>query len=182
MSRIGKKPIDLPSGTTVKVAGNEVSASGKLGSLTQQLRPEVTVEVNEGDKVVTVGRINDSKTAKAMHGLYRALIQNMITGVTEGYVKELEVNGVGYTAQLQGRKVNLKLGYADIRVVEVPDGVTVEINGNQIKVSGASKQLVGQTAASIRAHRKPEPYNAKGIKYKDEVVLRKAGKAFGGGG
>ncbi len=182
MSRIGKQPIELPAGTTVKVEGNLVSATGKLGTLTQALRPEVNVEVNEGDKVVTVGRINDSKNARAMHGLYRSLIQNMVEGVDKGYIKELEVNGVGYNAQLQGKTVNLKLGYADIRTVTVPDGITVEINSNQIKVSGISKQLVGQVAASIRAHRKPEPYNGKGIKYKDEIILRKAGKAFGGGG
>ena len=182
MSRVGKQPITIPAGATVKVAGDEVSVNGKLGTLTQKLRPEVSVEVNEGDKIVTVNRRNDSRTAKAMHGLFRSLIANMIEGVTNGYIKELEVNGVGYNAQLKGNKVALKVGYADIREVPVPGGVTVEINGNQIKVSGPNKQLVGQTAASIRAQRKPEPYNGKGIKYKDEVILRKAGKAFGGGG
>ena len=118
-----------------------------------------------------------------MHGLTRSLIANMIVGVTEGYKKELEITGVGWNAQVQGQKVNLNVGYADTRVVPIPDGVTVEVQGGtKISVTGADKQKVGQCAAQIRSHRKPEPYNAKGIKYSDEVVARKAGKAFAGGG
>lgn len=183
MSRIGKLPVPIASGATVKVSGQEVSVQGKLGTLTYTHRPEVTVTVNDDDKQVEVTRRDDSRTAKAMHGLTRSLIANMIQGVTEGYKKDLEITGVGWNAQVQGKKVNLNVGYADTRVVPIPDGVTVDVQGGtKISVTGADKQKVGQCAAQIRSHRKPEPYNAKGIKYSDEVVARKEGKAFAGGG
>lgn len=182
MSRIGKKPIPIASGVTIKVAGREISVQGKLGTLTYTHRPEVTVKVDEDQKQVEVTRRDDSRIARAMHGLTRSLVANMIQGVTEGYRKDLEISGVGWNAAVQGRKVNLNVGYADTRVVPIPEGVTVEIQGGtRIAVTGSDKQKVGQCAAQIRSHRKPEPYNAKGIKYSDEVVVRKQGKAFGSG-
>jgi len=179
MSRIGKKPIPL-AGTKVSVNGDQVTVEAGGNKLSITHRPEVTVKV-EGDEVI-VERQGDSRTAKAMHGLTRSLIANMIQGVTKGYEKNLEITGVGWTAKLQGMKVNLNVGYADTRVVEVPAGIKIDIQGNKIKVTGCDKQLVGQVAAEIRAHRKPEPYNGRGIKYADEHIIRKAGKAFAGGG
>ncbi|WP_428386308.1 50S ribosomal protein L6 [Mucisphaera sp.] len=179
MSRIGKKPVAIEGGAKVSVNGREVvvESSGKRLAFTH--RPEVSVRVDEENKQVVVERENDSRTAKSMHGLTRALIANMIEGVTKGFSKQLEIVGVGWNAQVQGRQVNLKLGYADTRVVKIPDGVEVAVDGQKIKVSGPDKMLVGQTAAAIRDHRKPEPYNGKGVRYSDEHVIRKAGKAFG---
>jgi large subunit ribosomal protein L6 len=179
MSRIGKKPVAL-AGAKVSVSGSQVTVEAGGNRLSLTHRPEVSVKV-DGDQVV-VERKDDSRTAKAMHGLTRSLISNMIQGVTKGYEKHLEINGVGWTAKLQGNKVNLKVGYADTRVVEVPGGIKVDIQGNKLKISGADKQLVGQVAAEIRAHRKPEPYNGRGIKYADEHIIRKQGKAFASGG
>ncbi len=177
MSRIGKKPVPVTDGAKVTLNGNTVQVAGKLGTLTFSHRPEVEVALEDDTVVVT--RKNDSKTARAMHGLTRSLIANMVEGVTKGYVKELEVAGVGYTAQMKGAKqIDLKVGFADTRSVAIPDGVTCEVAGVRIKVSGFDKQLVGQTAAAIRAQRKPEPYNGKGIRYIDEKILRKQGKAF----
>ena len=180
MSRVGKTPINLPAGVNVTVNGSQLTVENSGKKLEITLRPEVSVEVDSDAKLVKVGRCDDSRTAKAMHGLTRALVQNMIIGLTKGYSKELEIHGVGWTGTLKGTTVELKVGYADIKKVEVPAGVTVEIKGNKIKVSGTDKQLVGQTAASIREQRKPEPYNGKGIKYSDEVIIRKQGKAFAG--
>jgi large subunit ribosomal protein L6 len=179
MSRIGKKPVPL-AGTKVSVSGNQVTVEAGSNRLSLTHRPEVTVKV-DGDNVV-IERTDDSRTAKAMHGLTRSLIANMIQGVTKGYEKNLEIHGVGWTAKLQGNKVNLKVGYADIRVVEVPAGIKVDIQQNKLKISGPDKQLVGQVAAEIRSHRKPEPYNGRGIKYSDEHIIRKQGKAFASGG
>ncbi len=178
MSRIGKKPVAL-AGTKVSVSGNQVTVEAGGNRLSITHRPEVTVKV-EGDEVV-VERKGDSRAAKAMHGLTRSLISNMIEGVTKGFEKNLEINGVGWTAQLQGNKVNLKVGYADTRVVIVPTGIKVDIQGNKLKISGADKQMVGQVAAEIRSHRTPEPYNGRGIKYDNEHIIRKQGKAFGSG-
>ena len=182
MSRVGKQPVPL-AGATVKVNGREISVNGKGGTLTYEHRREVSVKVDDEAKEVVVERHGDGRTARAMHGLTRALIANMIEGVTKGYEKNLEVHGVGYTAQVQGNKVKLKLGYADERVVTVPDGVTVEAksssNLTELSIKGINKQLVGQTAAAIREHRKPEPYNGKGVRYKGEQIIRKQGKAFG---
>ncbi|MBL4575952.1 MAG: 50S ribosomal protein L6 [Opitutaceae bacterium] len=178
MSRIGKKPIPV-AGAKVSVSGNLVTVEAGSNRLSINHRPEVSVKV-DGDQVF-VERIVESRISKAMHGLTRSLIANMIQGVTKGYEKNLEINGVGWTAKLQGNKVNLKVGYADTRVVEVPTGIKVDIQQNKLKISGADKQLVGQIAAEIRAHRKPEPYNGRGIKYSDEHIIRKQGKAFASG-
>lgn len=180
MSRNGKKPVDIPSGVTVKVNGDEVAVSGSKGNLSIQTKPEVKVTLADDAKSVSVERTSETRFARAMHGTTRALIQNMIIGVTEGYTKELKIVGVGWSAALKGKQVELSVGYADTRVVEVPDGVAAEVKNQDIKLSGCDKQLVGQTAAKIRAHRKPEPYNGKGIMYTNEKVLRKQGKAFGG--
>ena len=182
MSRIGKQPVPIEGNATVSVAGRTVTVQGGKSTLTYQHRPEVTVRVDDASKEVVVERENDSRTAKAMHGLTRSLISNMIEGVTKGFTKDLEVNGVGWNARLQGQQVALNVGYADTRMVDVPAGIDVKIEGNRIKVSGADKQLVGQVAARIRAHRPPEPYKGKGIKYSDEQIIRKEGKAFAGGG
>lgn len=180
MSRNGKKPVTIAKGVTVKVNGDEVAVSGPKGNLTLTTKPEVKVALSEDGKEISVERADETRFARAMHGTTRSLINNMITGVAEGYTKELKIVGVGWSANLKGNKVELNVGYADTRVVEVPTGVTAEVKGQDIKISGADKQLVGQTAAKIREHRKPEPYNGKGIMYTDERVLRKQGKAFGG--
>ena len=180
MSRNGKKPVDVVGGVTVKVNGDEVAVSGPKGNLSINTKPEVKVTLSDDGKQVSVERVAETRFARAMHGTTRALIQNMVTGVTQGYEKSLKIVGVGWAANLKGNKVELNVGYADTRVVEVPAGVTAEVKGQDIKLSGPDKQAVGQTAAKIREHRKPEPYNGKGIMYTDEKILRKQGKAFGG--
>jgi large subunit ribosomal protein L6 len=180
MSRIGNKSIAIPSGVKVVINGRDVSVESGDKRLAITHRPEVTVRV-DGDQII-VERDNDSRTSRAMHGLTRSLIANMVEGVTKGYEKNLEVNGVGWTAKVQGMNLALNIGYADTRVVPIPAGITITVDGNKIKVSGIDKQKVGQMAAVIRAQRPPEPYNAKGIKYSDEQIQRKAGKAFAGSG
>jgi len=179
MSRIGKKPVPIEGGASVSVAGRTITVEKADKKLTFEHRSEVSVKV-EGDQVL-VERDGDSRNARALHGLTRSLIANMVEGVTKGFLKELDIVGVGWSAKLQGQKVHLDVGYADTKIVDVPMGVTVEISGSSIKVSGANKQLVGQCAAEIRSKRKPEPYNGKGIKYRDEHVIRKQGKAFASG-
>lgn len=180
MSRIGKKPVALPAGVKVDVQGRDVIVEAGKNKLKFTHRPEVSVKVDTGAKAVVVERVGgDERTAKAMHGLTRAMIANMVEGVTKGFSKELEVTGVGWTAKLEGQAVALTIGYADMRKVEFPKDVKVEIAGTKIKVSGADKQAVGEVAAKIRAQRPPEPYNGKGIKYADEKIIRKQGKAFG---
>ena len=180
MSRIGKLPVDVPGGVTVSVAGRIVTVKGKSATLSFEHRPEVTVTVE--DKQVIVKRADDSRAARAFHGTTRAIIHNMVVGVTDGFKKELDINGVGYTARVQGQKLVLNVGYANPREVPIPAGVTVAVQGNRITVTGADKHAVGQFAAMTRATRKPEPYNHKGIKYADEVLIKKEGKAFAGGG
>jgi large subunit ribosomal protein L6 len=180
MSRIGKKPVEIPSGVKVSLAGRMVTVQGKGGTLQYEHRPEVKVTVDDGAKQVTVERADNSRPARAYHGLTRSLIHNMVVGVTEGYKKELEIVGAGWTAQVQGRNVSLNVGYADAKVVPIPDGVTVAVQGQRITVTGADKQAVGQCAAQMRSKRKPEPYNGRGIKYVDEHIIRKQGKAFAG--
>ena len=180
MSRIGKIPVPIAGGAKVSVAGRSVTVEAGSNRLSITHRPEVSVKVEAGQ--VVVERADDSRTARAMHGLTRSLIANMIEGVTKGFSKELEVVGVGWNARVQGRKVALNVGYADTREVTIPMGVNVVVEGNKIKINGPDKQLVGQTAAEIRAQRKPEPYNGKGIKYIDEHITRKQGKAFASGG
>lgn len=182
MSLIGKKPIPIPDKVNVAVNGRTVDVSQGNAKLSFTHRPEVSVKIDAAARQVVVERLNDTRIAKAMHGTTRATIANMIEGVSKGFRKELEVNGVGWTARVQGMKVALNVGYADTREVAIPAGVKVEVQQNRIIVSGADRQAVGQLAAEIRRQRPPEPYNAKGIKYSDEVIQRKQGKAFAGGG
>ena len=175
MSRIGRLPVVIPAGVEVKVAdGNVVSVKGPKGSLERALPTEMTIKIEDGHVVVT--RPNDLKRMKSLHGLTRSLIHNMVVGVSEGYTKTLEVNGVGYRAAKQGNKLTLNLGYSHPVEMEDPEGVSSSVDGNKIIVSGISKEKVGQYAAEIRDKRRPEPYKGKGIKYSDEVIRRKVGK------
>ena len=175
MSRIGKMPIAIPSGVTVNVAeNNEVTVKGPKGELKRAL-PAVLI-IKQEDGQLTVERPNDEKENRVLHGLTRSLLNNMVVGVTEGYTKTLEINGVGYRAAKQGKKLTLSLGYSHPVEMEDPEGITTEVKDNQIIVSGISKEAVGQYAAVIRDKRPPEPYKGKGIKYSDEVIRRKVGK------
>ncbi|HAE80409.1 MAG TPA: 50S ribosomal protein L6 [Lachnoclostridium sp.] len=175
MSRIGRLPVAIPAGVTVTIAeNNKVTVKGPKGELTREFVPEMTIEEKEGHIVVT--RPNDLKRNKALHGLTRSLINNMVTGVSNGYEKTLEINGVGYRAAKQGKKLVLTLGYSHPVEMEDPDGVETTVDGNKIVVKGIDKEKVGQYAAEIREKRKPEPYKGKGIKYSDEVIRRKVGK------
>jgi large subunit ribosomal protein L6 len=182
MSRIGNQPIDLPSGVNVTVSGNSVTVEAGGKRLSMEHRPEVTVTVDGDPKQIIVKRQDDGRIAKAMHGLTRALLNNMVIGVTKGFEKGLEINGVGWTAKVQGNKLALNVGYADTRVLDIPMGVEVGVQGNKVSVKGPDKHAVGQFAANVRRQRPPEPYNGKGIKYSDEVIVRKQGKMFAGGG
>ena len=176
MSRIGKKPIAIPAGVDVKVADGIVTVKGKNGTLTQKIHPNITVAVENNEIIVT--RPNDDKENRSLHGLTRSLIANMVAGVTENFKKELEVNGVGYRVQKQGKSIVMNLGFSHQVVMEEIDGITLEVpNPNAIVVLGPDKQKVGQYAAEIRKKRPPEPYKGKGIKYADEVIRRKEGKA-----
>lgn len=176
MSRIGKKPVVIPAGVEVKLDGNTVTVKGAKATLTQTVNPAITVEV-EGNEVL-LSRPNDAKENRSLHGLYRALINNMVVGVSEGFKKELDVNGVGYRAAVNGKKLVLTVGYSHPVEMDIPEGLTVECpNPNKIVVSGADKQQVGQYAAEVRKKRPPEPYKGKGIKYADEHIRRKEGKA-----
>jgi large subunit ribosomal protein L6 len=176
MSRIGNAPISLPSGVEVKVTGNTVQVKGPKGTLNQDVDPSIAVSVDDG--VVTLVRANDERATKALHGLYRALISNMALGVSEGYSKELTAVGVGYRAALKGKNIELQVGFSHPVNIEAPDGITFEVpEPTKIIVTGIDKQKVGQVAANIRSVRPPEPYKGKGIRYKDEHVRRKAGKA-----
>ena len=176
MSRIGKMPIAIPAGVTVEIAeNNKVTVKGPKGTLERVLPSEMDIKM-EGSEIV-VSRPNDLKKMKSLHGLTRTLINNMVIGVTEGYEKKLEVNGVGYRAQKQGKKLVLSLGYSHPVEMEDPEGLETVLDGqNIIVVKGIDKEKVGQYAAEIRAKRAPEPYKGKGIKYADEVIRRKVGK------
>ena len=175
MSRIGRLPVAVPAGVEVKVAENNVvTVKGPKGTLERALPVEMTIKVEDGNVVVT--RPNDLKKMKSLHGLTRTLIQNMVIGVSQGYEKALEVNGVGYRAAKQGKKLVLNLGYSHPVEMEDPEGLESKVDGNKIIVSGIDKERVGQYAAEIRDKRKPEPYKGKGIKYADEVIRRKVGK------
>ena len=179
MSRIGKNPIVIPAGVTVEVANGVITVKGKLGQLTQEFS-DVTVKVEEGQ--VQVERSSDHKDQRAKHGLYRALINNMIIGVSEGFTKSLELVGVGYRASNQGQKLDLALGFSHNIVLEVVKEVTVETVSEKgknpiVKLSSFDKQLLGQVAAKIRGFRKPEPYKGKGVKFVGEELRRKAGKS-----
>ncbi|CAL2101927.1 50S ribosomal subunit protein L6 [Tenacibaculum sp. 190130A14a] len=180
MSRIGKSPISLPQGVEVKVDGNVVTVKGKLGELTQNLTSDITVKVEDG--TINLERPSDSKEHKAAHGLYRALINNMVEGVSKGYTKELELVGVGYRASNQGQKLDLALGFSHNIILELAPEVKVETISEKgknpiVKLTSHDKQLVGQVAAKIRGFRKPEPYKGKGVKFVGEVIRRKAGKS-----
>ena len=175
MSRIGRLPVVIPAGVTVEVKENNyVVVKGSKGTLERNLPVEMDIKVEDGHVIVT--RPNDLKKMKSLHGLTRTLIQNIVTGVNEGYQKVLEVNGVGYRAAKQGKKLVLSLGYSHPVEMEDPEGLETTVEGNKITVKGISKEKVGQYAAEIREKRKPEPYKGKGIKYADEVIRRKVGK------
>ncbi|MGI6070448.1 MAG: 50S ribosomal protein L6 [Blautia sp.] len=175
MSRIGRLPVVIPAGVTVDIADeNKVTVKGPKGTLEKVLPAEMEIKIEDGQVVVT--RPNDLKKMKSLHGLTRSLIHNMVVGVSEGYTKELEVNGVGYRASKQGKKLVLALGYSHPVEMEDPEGLESKVDGNKIIVSGIDKEKVGQYAAEIRDKRRPEPYKGKGIKYADEVIRRKVGK------
>jgi large subunit ribosomal protein L6 len=175
MSRIGRKPIPVPDSVTVEVAPGSVAVKGPKGELSQALSAEMKVEQDDGN--VTVTRPTDRAEHRALHGLTRSLIANMVEGVTDGYEKRLEIQGVGYRAQLKGRNLELALGYSHPVAIEAPAGIDFEVpSPTEIIVRGIDKQLVGQVAADIRKRRPPEPYKGKGIRYRDEQVLRKVGK------
>lgn len=178
MSRIGKKPISLPAGVKVTVDGNTVTVQGSKGTLTQTLPEEITI--TQEDNQILVQRANDDKQQRSFHGLSRALIANMVEGVTNGFEKKLELVGVGYRAQMQGKKLVISIGFSHPVEVDAPEGIEFEVPApTRITIKGIDKQLVGNTAAHIRAIRKPEPYKGKGIKYENEFIRRKAGKAGG---
>lgn len=180
MSRIGKAPISVPQGVEVNVNGNVITVKGKLGELSQELSDAIAVTVEEG--TITLERASESKPHRAQHGLYRALIANMVEGVSKGFTKELELVGVGYRASNQGQKLDLALGYSHNIVLELAPEVKVETVSEKgknpiVKLTSYDKQLVGQVAAKIRSFRKPEPYKGKGVKFVGEVLRRKAGKS-----
>jgi large subunit ribosomal protein L6 len=189
MSRIGKKPIILPSNVKVNVQGRVITVEGPKGKLTLEHHPNAKVTVGDAPapakaRQLVVERVSDEKISRAVHGLTRALVANMVKGVTDGYTAELEIQGVGYKAELQGKSLVLSVGFANQITHHVPDGLTVKLEGQgtRVNISGIDKQMVGQFAAEVRSSRKPEPYLGKGIRYVGEVVKRKAGKQFAGAG
>jgi len=191
MSRVGKTPIEIPGGVKAAVSGRTVSVEGPKGKLSWEHRPEVSVQIDQDARTITVSRGSDERLSRSLHGLTRSLIANMVEGCSKGFVRALEVYGVGYGVQLQGNKLTVNCGYSHPVVFDVPAGVTVEVQTPQARgdtdpakfsVSGADKQAVGQLAAKIRMTRKPEPYKGKGIRYAGEYVRRKVGKAFAGTG
>ena len=176
MSRIGNKPIAIPTGVDVKVNGSEVTVKGPKATLTQNFNSRMSVKVEGSEIIVT--RPTDDKEDRALHGLTRTLVSNMVIGVTNGFKKELEVNGVGYRVQKQGKNLVMNLGFSHQVIVEEPEGITFDVpNANEIIVKGMDKEVVGQTAAVIRTKRPPEVYRGKGIKYAEETIRRKEGKA-----
>lgn len=175
MSRIGKLPIQIPSGVTITVGDDSITVVGPKGQLVVPHLSNVTVTADEGQIVVT--RRDDERISRAQHGLQRALLNNATTGVTNGFEKKLEVNGVGYRVNGGGQELDMSLGFSHPVKYKAPEGIQLTVNKMEITVTGIDKQLVGQTAAEIRELKKPEPYKGKGIKYADEVILRKAGKA-----
>ena len=176
MSRIGRKPVRIPKGVTVKSTDGTVTVKGPKGELSAKVHPDVSVKVESESALIS--RSSDSKKDRALHGLWRALVQNMVTGVTEGYSKKLEIVGVGYRAELKGKKLQLQVGYSHPILFSPPEGIKFDVPAQtNITVSGIDKQLVGLVAAKIRSFRQPEPYKGKGIKYEGEYIRRKAGKA-----
>jgi len=177
MSRIGKQPVKIPDGVKVNISGNEISVEGKLGRLQWTHRREVAVRIDEDTKQVICTRDSDDRQSRALHGLTRALIQNMVVGVSAGYEKRLEIVGVGYLGAVQGNTLQLRVGFANEVHKQIPAGLDVTCpDQSHVVVKGPDKQMVGQFAAEVRAVRKPEPYKGKGIRYDGEVVRRKAGK------
>ena len=175
MSRIGRAPITVPAGVEIKLDGNAITVKGPKGTLTREFNENMTVAVDNG--ILTVTRPNDAKENRALHGLTRTLINNMVVGVTEGFKKELDVNGVGYRVAKEGNKLVMNLGFSHQVIMEEIPGITIDVpNPNAIVINGCDKQLVGQFAANVREKRPPEPYKGKGIKYVDEVIRRKVGK------
>lgn len=179
MSRVGKKPIEIPQGVTLKVEGQKVSAKGSKGELEYQVHPSVLVEQKENEVLLSIKDIEDKKE-KELWGTNRQMVNNIIEGVNNGYSRVLEINGVGYKAELKGTTLVLHVGYSHAVEFALPDGVTVKVEKNVITIEGIDKQLVGETAARIRKVKKPEPYKGKGIKYMEEVIRRKAGKQVKG--
>ncbi|MFN5911590.1 MAG: 50S ribosomal protein L6 [Bacteroidota bacterium] len=182
MSRIGKSPVNIPSGVDVKVNGNVITVKGPKGELTQEMDPSVKIQIE--DNTVTFTRESDAPSHRSKHGLFRALIQNMVTGVSEGYKKELEVIGVGYRANATGQQLELALGYSHQIIFELPSEIKVSANTEKgkahfVTLESYDKQLLGQVAAKIRSFRKPEPYKGKGIRFVGEEIRRKAGKSAG---
>jgi len=175
MSRIGKKPIEIAKGVTATVNGQVVAVKGPKGALTLTLVDDVTVSLGEAG--ITVAPREDTQRARAMWGLSRTLVQNLVTGVSEGFTKNLEINGVGYRAALQGKKLQLNLGFSHEVLYEIPEGIEVKVGKpTEVSISGIDKQKVGQVAAEIRSYREPEPYKGKGVKYAGEFIFRKEGK------
>ncbi|MBL9122493.1 MAG: 50S ribosomal protein L6 [Planctomycetaceae bacterium] len=178
MSRIGKNPVAVPSGVKVEISGNTIHVEGPKGKLDFEFRPEISVAHDAAAKKVVVTRADDERESRALHGLTRALIQNMMVGVTQGYEKKLEIVGVGYLGAIQGKTLQIRAGYANEVHKPIPEGLQVTCpDQTHVVIKGADKQLVGQFAAEVRSIRKPEPYKGKGIRYDGEVVRRKAGKA-----
>lgn len=175
MSRIGKAPIVIPTGVSVTIAADAVTVAGSKGTLSQFTMPGINVAQEENN--IVVSRIDDEAIHRAKHGLMRTLIDNMVIGVSKGFEKKLEINGVGYRANLTGSDIKLSLGFSHDIIYKLPQGITAAIDQNVITITGISKQQVGQVAAEIRAFKKPEPYKGKGIKYMDERILRKSGKS-----
>ena len=183
MSRIGKKPVPVVSGVKVTVNDHLVKVEGPKGKLEVKVHPAITVKYEDGKKELVVTRPNDERQSKALHGLTRALLNNMVVGVSQGYKKSLEVIGVGYKVEQKGKNLVFSVGYANTIPLEIPAGLTVQLDGaNKVHITGPDKQLVGQFASDIRRVRKPEPYKGKGIRYEGEVVKIKPGKAFAGAG
>ena len=178
MSRIGRKPITLPKGVEVKIEGAEVMVKGAKGSLRFDLMPDISIEMK--DSQIHVSRANDEKRNRAAHGMTRAILNNMVTGVSQGFERVLEIIGVGYRAQMQGSNLVMSLGFSHPIEVTPPAGIELAVDGpTKVIIRGVDKQLVGQVAADIRGYRPPEPYKGKGIRYADEFIIRKAGKAGG---
>ncbi|MGA1861797.1 50S ribosomal protein L6 [Deferribacter thermophilus] len=176
MSRIGKKPINIPSGVKINLDKDKIVVEGPKGKLEQKLHPNIKIEISDNE--ILVKRVDDTKLSRSLHGLYRSLINNMVEGVTKGFEKRLEIVGVGYRAALKGKALDLSLGFSHPVVIEPPEGIEFVVeNPQKIVVKGIDKQLVGQVAANIRSIRKPEPYKGKGIRYEGEYILRKAGKS-----
>ncbi len=180
MSRIGKMPIPIPEGCTVDIEGTQVTVTGPKGTLSMQVHPEMMLEKDEEKRVLTVRRSSDSREQRSLHGLTRTLIANMVEGVSQGFVKNLEIHGVGYRANLQGENLELNLGFSHPVIIKPPEGIHFElVTPTRIRVHGIDKQKVGQVAANIRSLRKPDPYKGKGVRYAGEYIRRKAGKSTG---